>query len=191
MLKADFLYLLKRELSGISRKEKAEHLAFYNEMIDDLSEELGEEAAVAEIGSPRAVAEAIFAERPKAPSGRRRGGELTLLLLGSPIWLSLVIAALAVAVSLYAALLSVFISLWAVTAALLGGLLGGLIGGIILLFRGAGTPGVALLGGGLAAGGLSLLCFFLCRTLSLWLWLFTKKITVGILSLFHKKGENQ
>ena len=107
MDKAGFLEELRRRLSGLPREELEERLSFYGEMLDDRMEEgLTEAEAVAGLGSPEQVAEQILAEVPltkilKETVRRRSGaGKTVLLILGSPLWFPLLLAAFAVAFSL-------------------------------------------------------------------------------------------
>ena len=171
MTKKEFLDALKAELSGFSQKEQEEHLGFYGEMIDDHTEEgLSEETAVDAIGTPKKIAEQILKETPlfklskeKIKPKRRLGAwEIVLLALGSPIWLSLLIAAFAVALSLYAVLWSGIISLWAVFAAAVGSAVGCTAGGILFSFTASLPVGLACVGVGIFASGLAIFLFFGC-----------------------------
>ena len=105
MNKQEFLDRLKEGMSGLPQEDITERLAFYSEMIDDRMEDgLTEEEAVAGIGTvdmlvPQIVEEIpitrIVKERVR-PKHTLRAWEIVLLILGSPIWLSLLIAAVAV-----------------------------------------------------------------------------------------------
>ena len=118
MTKQAFLEQLRKKLSGLPRAELAEQLAFYSEMIDDRMEEgLSEEDAVAAVGLPVAIAGQVTAE--KAPVKRRmKGWEIVLLVLGSPVWVPLLAAAVVVVLSVYISLWAVVGSLWSVFASL-------------------------------------------------------------------------
>ena len=109
MSKTEFLEQLRRGLSGCPEQEKEERIAFYDEMISDYLEEgLTESEAVAKIGDPRDIAAGIMADLPLSalvkerikPGRKLKGWELILLILGSPIWVSLVITAIAVIFSI-------------------------------------------------------------------------------------------
>ena len=63
MRKSEFLYELRRALSGLPQSDVEERISFYSEMIDDRMEEgPSEEEVVAGIGSPHDVAEQIKAD---------------------------------------------------------------------------------------------------------------------------------
>ena len=65
MNKLEFLLELSRALEGLPKEEIDEKLGFYNEIIDDKIEDgMSEEDAIAEIGSPEAIAMEIIAEYP-------------------------------------------------------------------------------------------------------------------------------
>lgn len=110
MNKQEFLGALKKRLSGLPKNEIEERLAFYGEMIDDRTEDgRTEEEAVAEIGGADEIAAQIIADIPLTrlvkekikPKRRLKTWEIVLIVLGSPIWLSLAIAAAAVFFSMY------------------------------------------------------------------------------------------
>ena len=104
MNKQEFLTQLSKGLSGLPQEDREERISFYSEMIDDRIEDgLSEEEAVAAIGSVDDIARTILAETPVVPQPakqrrRLRWWEITLLVLGSPLWVSLLIAAAAAAV---------------------------------------------------------------------------------------------
>ncbi len=175
MKKFEFLSRLREKLSGLPKKEVEERLIFYGEMIDDKIEEgMAEKDAVASVGSIEQIAEQITAEIPFfkivqekiKPKRQMQAWEIVLLVLGSPIWLSLLIAAFAVAVSLYAVLLSLVISLWAVFAALVGCGVGGVFACLVVSFTGNGVSGLFFLGAGLICVGLSVFAFFACKAIT-------------------------
>lgn len=182
MTKREFLDELAAKLKHLPEQEREERVAFCGEMIDDRMEEgLSEAEAVDAIcrdGEFDALAEgAVSAEEAEpeeaAPSPKKRKGWETVLIIGGmPLWLSLLVAAFSVVVSLYASLWAVIVSLWSVFAALVGSAFGGIVGGIGFAIGGFGLTGLASIGAGLAAAGLSVFCFMGCRRLTrgaLWL----------------------
>lgn len=191
MKKQEFLCGLEKRLSHLPKQEIEERINFYSEMIDDRMEDgLSEEEAVSAIGS----LEEAFApgEAPKQDKGRNKQKskstwEKVLLIVGSPIWLSLLISAVAVVASLYVSLWSVIASLWAVAVALSAGFVGGALGGVASLFGESPVTGVALIAAGLVCGGLSIFMFFGCKLVTGSALSFTKKIALRIKSIFAKK----
>lgn len=198
MNKQEFLAQLRKGLSGLPQNDIEERLTFYSEMIDDRMEEgLSEEEAVRENGDVEGIVSQIIADTPFTkfvkekvkPKRRLSAWEITFLILGSPIWLSLLIAAFCVVISIYAALWSLIISLWAVEVSLWGCALGGILGGIILGFVGNKFPGIALAGMGVVCIGLSIFLFYGCKGATKGILLLTKKIALGIKNCFIRKGE--
>lgn len=174
MTKLDFLLELHEKLKDLPQEDVEERLSFYIEMIEDRMEEgLSEEEAVAAVGSIEEIAAQIIADISPAskkaeakPKRRLKAGEIVLLVLGSPILLSLLIAAFAVVLSLYASLWAVIISLWAVFGSLAGCALGCVVGGIffsVFAITGHGYAGIVIIAGGLVCAGLAILMFYGCK----------------------------
>ena len=200
MTKQEFLASLREGLRGLPPADIEERIAFYDEMIDDRMEEgLTEEEALAELGSVESVIVQITADTPlvklvkeKVRSERKRSGKgltTVLLALGSPIWVSLLIAAFAVVLSLAAAAWSVVISLYAAALSLSVGGVAFVAFSVIYILRGN-IPGAAFaVGAGMAAVGLGLLLFPACNALAKGLVKGMKKLMLGFKSLLMgKKG---
>lgn len=193
MTKQEFVANLRAKLGGLPTQDVEDRISFYCEMIDDRIEEgLSEEEAVSAIGSVDEIVSQIISDIPLAkiarekikPKRRLWAWEIVLLVLGAPIWLSLLIAAIAVILSLYAALWSVIISLWSVFGALCGVAIGGAVSGAVSAVLGNTVTGIALLGCALLCAGLSVFAFFGCKAATkgtLWL---TKKMAWGIKKCF-------
>lgn len=200
MTKLQFIISLHNRLSCLPKQDAEDRLRFYSEMIEDRMEDgLSEEDAVAAIGNPEDIAAEILAEVPlmtlareKLKSGRRlKTWEIILLAVGSPVWGSLLIAALSVVLSLYISLWAVVVSLWAVFAALIGSAVGLIAAGIGYLVLGAIPGGLAILGAALVLGGLSIFMFYGCMAAtkgSVWL---TKRCCLGMKKRMSKKEAAQ
>jgi len=198
MTKLKFLLSLHDRLSGLPQDDVEERLNFYSEMIEDRMEEgLSEEEAVSAVGSVDEIAVQIIADIPLIkitkekikPKRRLKAWEIVLLVLGSPIWLSLLIAAFAVILSLYVSLWSVIISFWAVFASLIGCAFGGIIAGLGFALGNNRLTGIAMIGAGIVCVGLAIFLFFGCRAATKGALLLTKKIVFGIKTRFVKKEE--
>ena len=200
MSKQEFLDKLRRALSGLPREDIEERLTFYSEMIDDRMEEgLTEEEAVAEIGPVDEVVAQITAEIPLSrlvkervrPKRALRAWEIFLLVLGSPVWLPLLLAGIAVIFAMYVAVWAVIISLWAVEVSLAGSALGGVVAAVVVCLQGRGITGISLLGAGIFCAGLTIFWFFGCREITKGILLLTKKAALGIKTLFIGKEETR
>ncbi len=196
MDKAQFLDELKKRLAGLPQSDLEERLQFYGEMIDDRVEDgLTEAEAVAGIGSVDEIVAQIMEEIPlsrlvKEKVKRRRSlkvWEIVLLVLGAPVWLPLGIAAFAVCLSIYIVLWAVLISFWAVDLSFAVCTLSGLAAAVFCLFKGTLAAAGLPLGAAILRAGIAILLFFGCKALTKGLLYLTKKILLGIKSMFIGK----
>ena len=198
MNKKEFLLQLRKGLSGVPHDEIEERLNFYCEMIEDRMEEgLSEEEAVCRIGNIDELISHIAEDIPIAkpakekitPKKRLKVWEIVLLVLGSPIWLCLGIAAFAVILSLYISLWSAIISIWTVFASLVTCALGGIAAGIGFVCGTYVHSGVAIMGAGAVCAGLSVFLFYGCMAATKGILILTKKFVIWIKNCFIKKEE--
>ncbi|MBO5318120.1 MAG: DUF1700 domain-containing protein [Oscillospiraceae bacterium] len=195
MDKKEFLLQLKRKVSCLSKTDIDERLSFYSEMIEDRMEEgLAEDEAVAAVGSVEEIAAQILTDTPHpqatgavASKKGLKAWQIVLLVLGSPLWLSLLLAAFSVVVALYISLWSIVFSLWAVFASFVACAFAGIVSGCGFALTGSGVVGFALLGAGILCAGLGVFLFFGCKAAT-WLNLFlTKKLLGWGRNCFRKK----
>lgn len=198
MNKQEFFAQLRKGLSGLPQDEIEERLTFYGEMIEDgIEEGLSEEEAVAAVGSVDEIVKQIVAEIPLTkiakerikPKRRLKAWEIVLLILGSPIWLSLGIAALSVILALYVSLWAIMVSLWAVFAELAVFSVACVPISILLLANGGVASGLMVLSAGIVCAGLAIFMFFGCREATKGILTFTKDITMWIKNCFIKREE--
>ena len=196
MNKQEFLAQLCKALSGLPQKDIEERLIFYSEMIDDRMEEgLSEQEAVAAAGTIGEIAGQTAAEIPLAKIAKERirtkrrmnAFEILLLVLGSPLWLSLLIAAFAVILSVYASLWTVIISLWAVFASVAFCAFGLIVAGVFFAASSSFLAGGAAAGAGIACAGLAIFLFFGCRAAAKGGWILTKKFALWLKSRMMRK----
>ena len=160
MNKRKFLRALSRALRGMPRAERAQSLEYYGEMIQDRMEEgLSEEEAVARLGSVEEITRQIL--ESNGAQGKNRGRVpvwmIALIVLGSPVWLALLFAVLAV-------MLAAYIVAWSLIAALYAVLLGMAVCGpfgalcfVVEIARGNFARAALLLGAGCVLLGLALM----------------------------------
>ena len=200
MTKSNFMTELQTRLSGLPQQDLEERLSFYSEMIDDRIEEgVSEDEAVDEIGNMEEIVSQILADYPLAkivkekvkPKHRLQPWEIILLVLGSPIWLSLLIAAFAIVLSLYIVIWSLIISLWAVfaSAAVLSPY--GFLMAVVYTIQGNAAAGAAYLGIGIFCIGISILLFFGCIASTKGTAVLTKKMILGIKALLVRKESSK
>lgn len=196
MNKQEFLKQLRDGLNGLPGEEIEERITFYSEMIDDRMEEgLSEEEAVAEIGPvdgivSQAVEDIPFTKyiKDRITSKRKLSTlEIVLLVLGSPIWLSLLIVLFSVVFSVNIVLGAVIISLWAVFGALVACGVSGILGGIGFLITGYGISGMVMIAAAFICVGISIYLFFGCKMATQGLYMLIKKYLLGIKKCFIKR----
>ena len=196
MGKQEFLVQLRKGLSGLPQEDIEERLTFYSEMIDDPMEEgLSESEAVSAIGTVDAIITQILSDTPltklvkeKAkPKRMVKPWEIVLLILGSPIWLSLLIAAFAIILAAYIVVWSVVITLWSIEASFAACTLGGIVSATVFSFQGNGFTGLAMLSAGVICAGLSIFMLYGCKAATKGILLLTKKMALGIKTLFVGK----
>ncbi len=199
MTKIEFILSLHEKLSALPHNDVEERLNFYSEMIEDRMEEgLSEEDAVLAVGSVDEIAAQILADTPHSKVAekkqkKKRGAkvwEIILLILGSPIWVSLLLGAFAVALSLYVSLWAVIISLWAVFGSFIGCSIGGILAGVGIILCGSSLTGLATIGAGLVCAGFSIIFFIGSKWATKGTLRLTKKIGLGIKNLFVRKEDN-
>lgn len=142
MSKQEFLNRLDQLLMSLPRDERVRMKVYYDEIIEDYIENgVSEEEAVAKLGSVGVVAEEILREgkhiivTKEKMSGGAKVGITTLLVLGSPLWGALLLAALALLLAFYILLCVPVIICGAFAVAFLVVSIIGIIGTPFLLFE--------------------------------------------------------
>ena len=159
MTKAEFLSGLEARLSALSLYDREQSLEYYAEMIDDRIEDgMSEADAVADVGMPDVIAKRILSEIPI----KKKASPIpyVLIVLGAPIWGSLLIAAAAILIALYATAFALFVTYCAVGIALFGGAVIGIYGTVSFAVHGKPAQALAMLGAGGVCAGLGLLMCF-------------------------------
>lgn len=196
MTKQEFLTQLEQGLSGLPQNDRAERVEFYREMIEDRVEDgMTEEEAVAQIGSVSDIISQIIADIPMSKLIKERVasnkkpsvGVILLLVLGSPIWLSLLIAAAAVVLSFYIVLWALAVSLWAIFIASAVSSVCGVVAGIIYVFAGFSPTGIWTVGVSIALMGVAILLFYLSKLATKGTVTIAKAVFVGIKKSLLKK----
>ena len=173
-----------------------ERLIFYSEMIEDQMEEgLSEEEAVLAVGSVEEIVAQVVAETPLAkiakerinPKRRLTAGEIVLIVLGSPIWFSLIVAAFVVILALYVSLWAVIISLWTVFISFAACSIACVLACVVHIMGGHSASSAAMLAAGFICAGLSICMLYGCRMSTKIVLIFTKKLVIWIKNFFIKK----
>ena len=192
MKKQEFLEKLKGSLWAMPEADIRNSLEYYSEMIDDRMEDgLSEEEAVAAIGDLDEIVSQILGETPRPPQvvqnetpkkNRTPIWLIVLLVLGFPVWGSLLIAAAAVVFSVWVSLWSVVISLYATAFALGVSALGCILGSFFMV--GGFAEVIVAWGAALVCAGLAILFFMLSNLVAKGMVALTKWVWN---SIFHRK----
>lgn len=185
MNKQQFLDELKNRLNGMNEGDIQKSLEFYSEMIDDSIEDgMTEEQATASLGNINDIIAQIKADYSDEKKSEKREAPpkpsvpvwaIILLIIGSPLWLLIIVMVLifylclwTIVISLYTAALSMFLA--------------GIAGIFSFAFVPGGIPQILMATGiGLISTGLAVLLFFGMNYLS-------KKIIFGTKNFFRWLG---
>ena len=198
MRKQDFIKELRLNLSFLPKEEIDDRISFYSELIDDKIEEgVKEEDAIKSIGSIDEIINQIIDEMPLSkiakdkikPKRKLRGLEIALIIVGSPIWLSLLLSLIAVLFSLYIIGWSIVISIWAILISLIAVLVAGIVLTIISLFSNIYIVALSYLGATLVILGLTILMHYVCKIITRLYIKLTKLIVLSIKKKMLKRGE--
>ena len=194
MNKQEFLSTLGAGLQDYPEADRQQYIDYYSEMIDDRIEEgLSEDEAVADIGTPQKATAQIKSENPIPCANKEKPTlktwQIVLIAVGSPIWISLLTAALAVVFSLLVSLFAIILSLYAVAVSLGACSIAGVLGIVPMALKGNISSGIMFMGLGLICAGLCILSFVVLNRLTIWLISQLKKLVIWIQSRFFKKKE--
>lgn len=199
MTKYEFNESLRVKLYGVPAEEINKSIEYYDEMIDErIDSGMSEEEAVNAAGPIDDIVKEILSGtgmpviiKEKVVKKKLSALEIILLILGSPIWLSIMIALASVVLCVYISIWAVVISICAAALAFAVCTIGGIALFFFMLFGGNAATGILSLGAGLVLGGLTILSFFACKYLikgAIWLG---KKIWLGIKLCFVGRKEGK
>ena len=200
MNREEFLMAVAARLRGLPEADIEKSLDYYREMIDDRIEDgMSEEGAVAAMGSPEDAAAQILEEMslPKLvkarlkPSRALRVWEIILLVLGSPIWLPLVLAFSIVILTVYLVLLLLVFMLYVFVFS--SGVTGvvSVPAFLVMIFTGKFYQAALTLGTGCVFAGFAILLFMLSKQATVWVLALIRLMARAIKRMFIRKGEAQ
>ena len=192
MNKSEFLTQLQARLWSIPQADANASVDYYAEMIDDRIEDgLSEQEAVAAMGDPSQIAQQILSEAqlPPKQSPALPVWAIVLLVVGSPIWVSLLIAAFSVVISLYVSMWAVLISLYTIPISLGAASIGCMVVGFVRSFTDNLPLGIASIGAALLCAGLCMFSFWLCNQVARGILWLTRWSFKAICSLFRKEAQ--
>lgn len=198
MKKLEFLEALKNGLEGLPEEDIWSSTQYYSEMIEDRMEEgFTEEEAVKQIGDVKEIVADILAETPlsklvknKLKQKKSLGAfEIILIILGSPIWISLLIALFSVIISVYAVFWAVVISVFAAFLAVSASVLALIFAAVIFAVLGNLAAAGVSVGGALICVGVSILIYYAAFLTAKAIVFLTKKSFLLIKSCFIKRRQ--
>ena len=174
MTKEGFLAQLRQQLWALPEADRQNSLDYYAEMIDDrMADGLSEEEAVAAIGNLEEIVQQILGETPRPPvvvepAKKEKPAKdntkiwlIILLILASPVLISLAASAAATVLSVYVSLWTVVIVLYAGFLALAVSSVGCIVGSFFMVGGIAG--GIVAWGAALVCAGLAILLLLLAN----------------------------
>lgn len=184
MTKSDFLHRLRQGLSGLPQSDVDGRIMFYSEMIEDRIEEgMSEEEAVAGVGSiDDIIADAVgdtplsrIVKEKVRPKRDMRGWETALIVLGFPLWFSLLISLSAIILSVYIIILSLILVIWVVEFSFFAASLAGAALSVVYFIHGSPIAAIAAIGVGAFSAGITVFLFLGCISATKGVWSLTGK----------------
>ena len=196
MNKQEFLSALAQRLSALPEAERDASLAYYSEIIDDALEEgMSQQEAVESLGDIDQIVSQIVADVPLSKlvkkqlktSKKRKAWEIVLIVLGSPVWLPLLLSAVIVVAAVYICIWAVVISLYAVDLALGASTFAMLVCSVVFFVLRSPVAALWMLAAALILAGLTILFFLLSNLCAKYTAILGKKICIGFKKMIVSK----
>lgn len=196
MNKQEYLEAIRSRISAMPADDVNRFMDYYSEMIDDRVEDgLSEEEAVADMGSPDAAVEQILEDMPLTklvkekikPKHELKAWEVVLIVLGSPMWIPLLITALVLLLTLWIVAFALLISFYAVVLSFVAAGIGGLICAIPLFIANSPYTAVLMLGAALIGIGIAILFVVSVKPVTVGIFKVCKASVNGIKRMFVKE----
>ncbi len=168
MNKIDFICEMNSRLYGLPEEDVNKSIDYYCEIIEDSIEDgKSEEEAVEALGEIDEIVSQIMMDIPLSkivkakakPERKLKAWEVIFLVLGSPIWLSLLIALFSVVLAVYISIWAVVVSLYAVVLSVAVSTLAVIVGVFVSLFKGLFLNSLIFLSLALICAGFTILLF--------------------------------
>lgn len=191
MTKSTFIDTLRGLLESLNEDECNKFISYYEEIIEDYKESgLTEEEVIKKIGSPQSIAKNILSEEDSIniniPSFNSKILNIILLILGFPLWGSLLLTVVLLILSAYIIIWCIPFTTGVSSIALLTAALFSIVGSPFMMADVL-TVGIVQLGLGIASVGISILLGFITIYLSKKFIVITKQLTFKVFKSFNKK----
>lgn len=193
MNKQEFSAELYSKLGKLPEEEKQKSVDYFSEMIDERIEDgMTEEEAVAAVGTTDEAVNMILQDIPISSllkSGLKsshtlRVWEIILIVLGSPVWLSIGIVLLAVIISVFCMIWSLVLAVYAIFVSFFCGGLACVAAGILFMVTKRVPTGLFAVGAGLILIGLSVFLHIAANAFTKLMFKLSRWTVLGIKSLF-------
>lgn len=192
MNKQEYLESIRSRISAMPADDVNRFMDYYSEMIED---GLSEEEAVADMGSPDAAVEQILEDMPLTklvkekikPKHELKAWEVVLIVLGSPVWIPLLITAAVLLLTLWIVAFALLISFYAVVLSFVVAGIGGLICTIPLFVAHSPYTAVLMLGVALIGVGIAILFVVSVKPVTVGIFKVCKASVNGIKRMFVKE----
>lgn len=200
MTKTEFLAEIREKIQGLPQSDIEKFLDYYAEMIDDYTEDgRTQEEAIGELGSVEEIVEQILKETPLPhlvqekvrPTRTLRAGEIVLLILGSPLWVPVLLAVVLLFFGTYVLLWSAVVMLYAADLAAFVCGAAGVFSILPFALSGNLLQGVLMVGIGLISIGIGLLFLFVCNKVAVLILHGSKWLLLRVKHAFVGKGERK
>ncbi len=199
MNKEEFLNSLESRLKGLPDVEKVKSITYYSEAIDDRIEDGETEAeAVRSLGDINDIVTNVISQTSVSDLMKQKLSQkkktsvpaIILIIIGSPIWLSVLLSLFAVVLGLYAAIAGIITALFAVVVSFLLGGAAAVIGSPIFMLRNI-SSGIFFIGSGLILVGLGIYLLFASIKLTKLIIGFTQFLIYKLKGIFVKREAEQ
>ena len=196
MNKQEYLEAIRSRISAMPADDVNRFMDYYSEMIDDRVEDgLSEDEAVADMGSPDAAVEQILEEMPLTklvkekikPKHELKAWEVVLIVLGSPVWIPLLITAAVLLLTLWIVAFALLISFYAVVLSFVAAGIGGLICTIPLFIANSPYMAVLMFGTALIGAGIAILFVVSVKPITVGIFRVCKASVNGVKRMFVKE----
>ncbi len=189
MTKNEFTKVLKSRISHLPKAERKKILQYYYEMISERMEDgMSEAEAIDALGN----LDELFSEYapvPKEPkkSVKLRAWHIIMLIIGAPLWISLVVVILCLVMVFYIVIWVLVIAFYAIFLALAASGFALIMASFWALFVGGVPYFFAFFGAGIFLSGLAILWLLACNAFAKAMAKVTGKSAKGIFRFFFKR----
>ena len=196
MNKEEYLAAIREKIKSLPEGDIDRTIEYYDEMIDDRMEDgLTEDEAVADMASPDEVSMQVLEDIPLSrlvkerikPKHELKGWQIALIIIGSPVWIPLVLTALVLLLTFWIVVVSLLIAYYSVILGVAAAGVSGLIMFIFLLISGNTAAGLLMLGMALVVMGLSILLIVSAKPVTKAMFKCCRASVIGVKRIFVKE----